>query len=442
MTTDVYYSNDTLIFRHLSVLFVEGGREMYGRADEIRLAPASSSPQCKSDSFPRMGSASEKMNAVSYDNFYFIDDGKKRELLNEDVSEVRVLAERTGGRSLESFHSFTESFDAVRDYLFRRNTRVVSVNKFTYIATRDFREDDPSPVIPADAPSLFDSQFRVAEVHSSDCHATSFYPLHRDKVGNLVAFLGVSGFSFTFMAFPRETSSGKKTNVNVNVNAIEVTEGTKVGTDNWSSYWDYKKFCKGLSSKEKKRVRNFERVLKQSNLCSRVYRLEPGDLLVFPAHYYLHGIIVPKQIETRTLAVFYKLIPISNIKKKVKLAKKTGTSGPAPPPVSENRQTREEWARSRVVQVLGPRYDRSTHADFLRLLSNPNRQWRTELQKTTELRLRWQCPCPEECRNSCPPQVSLKRFLCHLTDKSRKCAYHAMVLSYLGHVGTTRLRAR
>ena len=184
---------------------------------------------------------------------------------------------------------------------------VTRAKKFCYIARRDVADDGQN-----DAPeNLFDSQFRTIEVHqSSDVGFTSFYPAHKDKVGNLVTFFLVAGGSFNFVAYPTDPSSRKT--VKLTKYGIEKTEGAHAGKDDWSSWKEYGNYRKELSNLDLNRVENFEKKLQCKQHRIHVYKMTPGNRLVFPAKYYAHGSIIPRQKLERTMVVFYRLVPIEN----------------------------------------------------------------------------------------------------------------------------------
>jgi len=160
-----------------------------------------------------------------------------------------------------------------------------------------------------DPRSLF---FRAATLHDQiegDQDYITIYNSHKDKVGNIVMFLPLSGESFNFIAMQsmrKNTTQlkGKK-------------EAAKLETTG-AGYRKYQHYKASLSEIDRQKVNKFESDFLQTAVAQkpslprvRVYKLSPSDKLCFAAKDYLHSTIIPMQKDRRALLVFHDLVPYS-----------------------------------------------------------------------------------------------------------------------------------
>lgn len=154
------------------------------------------------------------------------------------------------------------------------------------------------------------NSFQAASFHEQleDTHdQLSAYPMHKDKIGKSVCFHEVEGYSYNLVAVQsRYLNSNDKVEEEVEEAQLEECYGYK-------HYQDYKN---SLNKRDRSMVEKFEsnfmkRATKEGQPRVYVYKMDPGDKLVFTASVYLHGTIVPKQDDgvRRALLVFHELIP-------------------------------------------------------------------------------------------------------------------------------------
>ena len=124
------------------------------------------------------------------------------------------------------------------------------------------------------------------------------YPIHRDKAGKITAFYQVEGWSFNFFAVQHKT----------------LQKSEFLEDDGFQMYQMFKYQHEAKDIKEK--LERFEKnILRESNkernnFCCRSIRivsLIPRKYVVFDASTYLHGTIIPKQRDARSLLVFHDL---------------------------------------------------------------------------------------------------------------------------------------
>jgi hypothetical protein len=160
----------------------------------------------------------------------------------------------------------------------------------------------------------FKYMFRAASLHiqtpGTQEKSSAYYP-HKDKVGNIVCFVGLRGYSYNFIAtHAAQSSSQEKAKLSMAVKAKLSEAGSS-----YKSYQSYKSYLEGKKDKsEFKAVCRFE----EDFLCEakklglmhvRVYELKPACTLAFPAKSYYHGTIIPGQLQTRVLLVMHDLVP-------------------------------------------------------------------------------------------------------------------------------------
>ena len=146
--------------------------------------------------------------------------------------------------------------------------------------------------------SLFKNTFKCCELHVQTNHElVTSYPPHFDKVGNLVCFVPLNGYSFVFLGTPSRFS----------YKTPKVHGGCKK-YKRWKDRLgnsDLRKlgiFIKDVADETKRRLR--------SNLFQiKVYYMSPGSFVTFPAADIVHGSVIPKQESPRTIVIFHDLIP-------------------------------------------------------------------------------------------------------------------------------------
>ena len=172
-----------------------------------------------------------------------------------------------------------------------------------YIATRDLAQLQNLWTPPTNN-ELFRLQFSMAEIHRSSKpnEDITFYPKHRDKVGNLVIFCQTCGDSFVFVVYPCATQAIAKTKCDIDRTVDCVSKKTDQGNNycslNGLAWREYDAWRGSLFKKQMKCIVRFEVSLKKGvkgPFGIRVYRMRAGDCLVFPASYHTHDSILPPQ---------------------------------------------------------------------------------------------------------------------------------------------------
>lgn len=140
--------------------------------------------------------------------------------------------------------------------------------------------------------------FQVAAYHTqhpNDRNLLCQYPIHKDKAGKITAFYCVEGWSFNFIAVQCKNGKQKKSKF-VEDDAYEQYKMFKQQYVDDEHYW--------------KKILNFEKVLideMELRTIIQVIWLQKGQYIIFNAQMYLHGTIVPKQSEQRSLLIFHDL---------------------------------------------------------------------------------------------------------------------------------------
>ncbi|CAB9512296.1 expressed unknown protein [Seminavis robusta] len=220
-------------------------------------------------------------------------------------SKIDVLGDGEHGIFLESSTPYAKDGfihdigEASRDIVLNYHDEEVRQNllQTALISSRKCKvggNDDKAPAL-----------FRAAEVHYNQ-HSTDemqFMKVHKDKIGSMVTIYVLEGISWNFVVL-----GGQK------------GESGDFETD-FGDYHDYvawKNELKTLNGPDFKLVEEYEVELKRYNGPIIVYKLTPGQRLIFDALGYNHGVIVPGSFvdkegkitaNKRSVIVFHDLLP-------------------------------------------------------------------------------------------------------------------------------------
>jgi hypothetical protein len=247
-----------------------------------------------------------------------------KRLLPDDCDAIKVLADGDYKALLEDCHDFDEFLN---DNANQARNEIKDVPEFQGAAIRSVSREKSRrawyeklrsiETLPNVLDSLSEDQtvledpfkqtFRCATFHyqtkGQETDISAYYS-HKDKVGNIVGFKPIAGESYNLVAM--------QSNYPNSGNGKERAAFEK----EYDSYESYQSYKETLSESDRKTIDKFESIFMSKATAEglprvRVYKLTPGNTLLFAASDYLHGTIIPSQQAgmRRALLVFHDLIP-------------------------------------------------------------------------------------------------------------------------------------